>query len=77
MNKKILVTYILRVLGILFVLVAFFGGHIICNLFPGLEGKSLNPVFYAGIFFYLAGAVLYYFFNRRQHQSRNHGESRK
>lgn len=77
MNKKIILTYVLRVLGVVLVLVYFFGGNLVFNLFPGLEGKSLNPVFYVGVLFYFAGAALYYLFNRQNRKSRNHGEDRK
>ncbi|MFA6341661.1 MAG: hypothetical protein WCX75_02270 [Fibrobacteraceae bacterium] len=77
MDKKIILTYALRVLGVVLVLVYFFGGNLVFNLFPGLEGKSLNPVFYVGVLFYFAGAALYYLFNRKDRKSRNHGEYRK
>ncbi len=77
MNKKIMVTYVLRVLGVILVLIYFFGGSVVFNLFPGLEGKSLNPVFYVGVLFYFAGAALYYLFNRQERESKSHGENRK
>jgi len=59
MSKIVVLTYVLRVLGTIFVLFYFFGNSLIYNLFPGLEGMSLNPVFYLGIAFYILGASLY------------------
>ncbi len=65
MNKKIIVTYALRVLGVLLVLVYFFGHPILNRMFPGFPISSLNYFFYAGLLCYLVGAVLYYAFNRK------------
>lgn len=62
-------TYVLRVLGVFFVLIYFFGANVLYNLFPGLEGYSLNPVFYTGIFFYFLGALIYYFLRKRLQKS--------
>lgn len=66
MDAKIIITYVLRFFGIAFVLVYFFGRALLLRLFPGLEGMSINPIFYTGVAIYLAGAVLYYFFNRKR-----------
>ncbi len=53
MSKIVVLTYVLRILGTIFVLLYFFGEGLFYNLFPGLEGMSLNPVFYSGIAFIL------------------------
>lgn len=65
MNKLIVVTYVLRGLGFILVLLSLFGHSILLNLFPGLEGQSINPIFYSGIVVYLLGAVIYFFVNRK------------
>lgn len=68
MSKIVVLTYVLRVLGTLFVLFYFFGNNLFYNLFPGLEGLSLNPLFYLGIAFYILGASLYYLVNKKERQ---------
>ena len=55
MQKLVIVTYVLRGLGLILVLLTLFGHEIILNLFPGLEGQSDKPIFYAGIVVYLIG----------------------
>ncbi len=68
-------TYVLRVLGAILVIAYFLGGSVLYNLFPGLEGASLNPVFYTGIAFYVLGALLYYLVrNRKQPSSRDNDD---
>lgn len=59
MNKKYLISWILRGLGVVAVLGYFFGARTIADLFPGLIGQSLSPLFYAGLLLYIAGAVYY------------------
>ena len=41
MSKIVVLTYVLRILGTIFVLLYFFGEGLFYNLFPGLEGMSL------------------------------------
>lgn len=65
MNKLVIVTYVLRGLGFVLVLLSLFGHSIILNVFPGLEGMSINPIFYSGIVVYLIGAVIYFFVNKK------------
>ncbi len=65
MDKKIAVTYALRILGVLLVLLYFFGHPLLNWIFPGFPVSSLNYFFYAGLLIYLVGAVLYYCFNRK------------
>lgn len=65
MNKLIIVTYVLRGLGFVLVLLSLFGHSLLLNLFPGLEGQSINPIFYSGIVVYLVGAVVYFFVNKK------------
>ena len=59
MKTQFILSWILRGLGVLAVLVYFFGGTYIADYFPGLIGKSLSPVFYVGIAFYVIGAIYY------------------
>lgn len=66
MNKLIIVTYVLRGLGFVLVLLSLFGHSVLLNLFPGLEGQSINPIFYSGIAVYLMGAVIYFFVNKKE-----------
>jgi len=66
MGKLVIVTYVLRALGFVLVLLSLFGHSLILNLFPGLEGQSINPIFYSGIVVYLLGAVLYFFINKKE-----------
>lgn len=65
MNKIVIVTYVLRALGFILVLLSLFGHGLILNVFPGLEGRSINPIFYSGIIVYLLGAVIYFFVNKK------------
>ena len=58
MRKLVIVTYVLRALGFVLVLLMLFGHSIVLNLFPGLEGHSINPLFYTGIVCYAVGAVI-------------------
>ena len=65
MNKLIILTYVLRGLGFVLVLLSLFGQSVILNVFPGLEGQSINPIFYSGIVVYLVGAVIYFIVNKK------------
>ncbi len=65
MEKKIVLTYALRILGVILVLMYFCGHPLLNRLFPGFPVSSLNYFFYAGLLVYLVGAVLYYVFNRK------------
>ena len=55
MQKLIITTFVLRVLGLALIVLGLsgFGHNLIYNTFPGLEGYSLNPVCYAGIVIYV------------------------
>ena len=48
--------------------------EIILNVFPGLEGRSINPIFYSGIIVYLVGAVIYFFINKKEKADRRRRE---
>ena len=74
MQKLVIVTYVLRGLGFILVLLSLFGHEIILNLFPGLEGMSINPIFYSGIVVYLIGAVIYFFINKKEKADRRRRE---
>lgn len=74
MQKIVIVTHVLRVLGFILVLLSLFGHEIILNFFPGLEGKSINPIFYSGIVVYLVGAVIYFFVNKKEKADRRRRE---
>lgn len=65
MDKKIVLTFLFRLVGVVLVLVYFFGHPLLNRLFPGFPVSSLNYFFYAGLGFYLVGAVLYYVFRRK------------
>ena len=65
MGKIVIVTYVLRALGFVLVLLSLFGHGFILNIFPGLEGQSINPIFYSGLGVYLIGAVIYFFVNKK------------
>jgi predicted membrane channel-forming protein YqfA (hemolysin III family) len=65
MNKLIVLTYVLRGLGFVLVILSLFGHGILLNLFPGLEGTSINPFFYSGLAVYLVGAIIYFFVNKK------------
>lgn len=71
MNKIVIVTYVIRALGFVLVLLSLFGHNLILNIFPGLEGHSINPIFYSGIVVYLVGAVMYFFVNKKIRAERN------
>ena len=70
MRKLVIVTYVLRGLGFVLVLLSLFGHNVILNLFPGLEGQSINPIFYSGIAVYLVGAIIYFFVNKKEKAER-------
>ena len=74
MRKLVIVTYMLRGLGFVLVLLSLFGHSVILNLFPGLEGTSINPIFYSGIAVYLVGAVIYFFVNKKEKAERRRRE---
>ena len=66
MQKLVIVTYVLRALGFVLVLLSLFGHSLILNVFPGLEGTSINPIFYSGIAVYLVGAAIYFVLNKKR-----------
>jgi predicted membrane channel-forming protein YqfA (hemolysin III family) len=66
MQKLVIVTYVLRALGFVLVLLSLFGHSLILNVFPGLEGTSINPIFYSGIAFYVVGAAIYFVLNKKR-----------
>ncbi len=74
MQKIVIVTHVLRALGFILVLLSLFGHEIILNVFPGLEGRSINPIFYSGIVVYLIGAVIYFFVNKKEKADRRRRE---
>ena len=74
MQKLIIVTFVLRALGFVLVLLSLFGHDLILNVFPGLEGYSLNPVCYGGIVIYVAGALIYFFVNKKRRADRRREE---
>ena len=65
MNKLVVLTYVLRGLGFVLVLLSLFGHSVLLNLFPGLEGTSINPFFYSGLAVYFVGAIIYFFVNKK------------
>ena len=74
MMKLVIVTYVLRALGFILVLLSLFGHSLLLNLFPGLEGQSINPIFYSGVVVYLVGAVIYFFINKKEREDRRRRE---
>ncbi len=74
MKKLVIISWVLKALGIVLVLLMLFGHEIVLNLFPGLEGMSINPFFYLGILFYAAGAVIYFFVNKKERAERRRRE---
>ena len=74
MQKLIIVTFVLRALGFVLVLLSLFGHDLILNVFPGLEGMSINPIFYSGIAVYFVGAVIYFFVNKKRRADRRREE---
>ncbi|MCQ2123376.1 MAG: hypothetical protein MJZ25_04245 [Fibrobacter sp.] len=74
MKKLAIATYVLRALGFILVFLSLFGHTLILNVFPGLEGQSINPIFYSGIVVYLVGAVIYFFINKKERADRRRRE---
>lgn len=72
MQKLIIFTFVLRVLGLVLIFLGLsrYGHNLIYNTFPGLEGYSLNPVMYAGAALFVAGAVIYFFVNKKRRADR-------
>lgn len=70
MKKLVIVTFVLRALGFVLVILSLFGHSLLLNLFPGLEGQSINPIFYSGVIVYLIGAVIYFFINKKEKEDR-------
>ena len=70
MKKLVIVSWVLKALGIVLVLLMLFGHEIVLNLFPGLEGMSINPFFYAGVLCYAAGAFIYFLVNKKERAER-------
>lgn len=77
MQKLIIVTFVLRALGFVLVLLSLFGHELILNVFPQLEGTSINPIFYSGIAVYFAGALTYFFVNKKRRADRRREEIRE
>ena len=74
MQKLVIVTFVLRALGFVLVILSLFGHKVILNVFPGLEGTSINPIFYSGIAVYFVGAVIYFFVNKKRRADRRREE---
>ena len=76
MKKLVIVTYVLRALGFVLVLLCALGQNVILNVFPGLEGQGVfdNPIFYTGIACYVVGAVIYFFINKKERADRRRRE---
>ena len=76
MQKLIIATFVLRVLGLVLIVLGLstFGHNLIYNTFPGLEGHSLNPVSYLGIAIYIIGALIYFFVNKKRRADRRREE---
>ena len=76
MQKLIITTFVLRVLGLALIVLGLsgFGHNLIYNTFPGLEGYSLNPVCYSGIVIYIVGALIYFFVNKKRRADRRREE---
>lgn len=70
MKKLTIATYVLRILGVALILLCFLGKDLILNVFPGLEGHSINPFFYLGAVVYMVGAVIYFFINKKMRADR-------
>lgn len=70
MKKLVIATFVLRALGFVLVLLSLFGHTLLLNIFPGLEGQSINPFFYSGVIVYLVGAVIYFFINKKEKEDR-------
>ena len=74
MRKLVIATYVLRAIGFVLVILALFGHSVLLNLFPGLEGRSINPFFYSGVVCYVLGAVTYFFINKKERADRRRKE---
>lgn len=74
MQKLVIVTFVLRALGFVLVFLSLFGHDLILNVFPGLEGMSINPIFYSGIGVYFVGALIYFFVNKKRRADRRREE---
>ena len=76
MQKLIIATFVLRVLGLVLIVLGLstFGHNLIYNTFPGLEGHSLNPVSHLGIAIYIIGALIYFFVNKKRRADRRREE---
>ena len=74
MQKLVITTFVLRALGFVLVILSLFGHDLILNVFPGLEGMSINPIFYSGIVVYAVGAVTYFFVNKKRRADRRREE---
>ncbi|SHL26026.1 hypothetical protein [Fibrobacter sp. UWEL] len=72
MRKLVIATYVCRALGFILILVSLFGQGLIANLFPG--ATTINPFFYTGIGIYAAGAVTYFFINKKERADRRRRE---
>lgn len=70
MNMQSL-SYLLRFIGILLILPSLFSRNRVYQLLPGLEAfpRLLEVLFFAGIFVFLAGAVLHFIFRRSRKNS--------
>ncbi len=77
MKTQYILSWILRGLGALAVLVYFFGAPLLCDWFPGLIGKSINPIFYSGILLYVCGAVYYRILYRKEMKARRQAAARE
>ena len=74
MKKLVIVTYVLRALGFVLVLLMLFGHSVVLNLFPGLEGRSINPIFYTGVACYATGAIIHFFIKKKEMAERRRRE---
>ena len=74
MKKLVIVTYVLRALGFVLVLLMLFGHSIVLNIFPGLEGRSINPIFYTGVACYAVGAIIHFFIKKQEREERRRRE---
>ena len=74
MQKLIIVTFVLRALGFVLVLLMLFGHSIVLNIFPGLEGHSINPIFYTGVACYAVGAIIHFFIKKQEMAERRKRE---
>ena len=74
MKKLVIVTYVLRALGFVLVLLMLFGHSIVLNMFPGLEGQSINPIFYTGVACYATGAIIHFFIKKQEMAERRKRE---